>query len=184
MTQASLHNPVPPTTPDNNAHRGAWIWPAIVIGLLSLQVVICTVAFFVATADPSQVVVSNYHAKALAWDEQRAEQRAVAELGWQAALDISPEADMLGDRTVRLTLKDAQGEPLTGATVSASTYHFARANQLIEADLAEAAPGEYVARMNMRKPGRWSLTLDVTHGEDHYPITLEQQVGSTGWVPR
>lgn len=184
MTQASLHSPVPPVASDKDAHRGAWVWPAIVIGLLSLQVVICTVAFFVATADPSQVVVSNYHAKALAWDEYRAEQRAVAVLGWQTGVEVSPEADMLGDRTLRFSLNDAKGEPLTGARVSVITCHFARANQLIEADLTEAAPGQYVARINMRKPGRWSLTFDVTHGENHYPITLEQQVGSTGWAPK
>lgn len=184
MTQVSLHNPIPPTPSADEAHRGAWIWPTAVIGLLSLQVVICTVAFFVATSDPSQVVVSNYHAKALAWDEHRAEQRAVEALGWQLALDISEEADMLGDRTVSLTLKNAEGEPLAGAIVSAKTYHFARANQLVQAEMTEATPGQYFARMNIRKPGRWSFTFDIAHGENHHPITFEQQVGTTAWTPR
>lgn len=184
MTQAGLHNPIPPTPDTGDTHGGAWKWPTIVIGLLSLQIVICMVAFFVATADPSQVVVNNYHTKALAWDEHRAEQRAGEALGWHTELDIAEQADMLGDRTVRLSMKDAEGQPLVGATISVRAYHFARANQPVQAEMTEAAPGEYIVSMNMRKPGRWELTFDVTRGEDRYPIILQQQVGETKWVPR
>lgn len=184
MTQATINNPPPPTPNAGEPPRGAWIWPTIVVGLLSIQVVICMVAYFVATSDPSQVVVSNYHSKALAWDEYRAEQRAAAALGWSHELDIAHQADMLGDRTVRLSLNDADGQPLTDATVNVQAYHYARANQVVNAEMKEATPGTYVVQMQMRKPGRWALTFDVTRGEDHCPITLQQQVGSTGREPR
>lgn len=189
MTQLTTHtadqpSPEPGADAPGEAHGRAWVWPAIVIGLLSLQVVICLAAYIVATSDPSQVVVSNYHSKALAWDEHMAELRAGEALGWRAELVVSQEADMLGDRTVRLSLKDAQGEPLTGASVGVSAFHFARANKIIEADLQEAAPGEYVARMKMRKTGRWELAFVARRGEAVYPFTLQQQVGAGGWSPR
>lgn len=193
MTQLTTHTadqPSPEPGPDapgdtpEAAHGRAWVWPAIVIGLLSLQVVICLAAYIVATSDPSQVVVSDYHSKALAWDEHMAELRAGEALGWRAELVVSQEADMLGDRTVRLSLKDAQGEPLNGASVGIRAFHFARANIIVEADLKEAAPGEYVTRMKMRKTGRWELAFVVRRGEDVYPFTLQQQVGSDGWRPR
>lgn len=181
MTQAGIHNPIPSAPDSGDPPRGAWVWPAVVVGLLSLQVVICTAAYFVATSDPSQVVVSDYHSKALAWDEHRAEQRAAEALGWQHELDIAREADMLGDRIVRLSLLDADGQALTDATVRVQAYHFARANQVVQADLKEVSPGMYVVQMNMRRPGRWAMTFDVTRGDDHCPITVQPQVGPTAW---
>jgi nitrogen fixation protein FixH len=185
MTQATADSPAsePPPGPDP-AHRRAWVWPGIVIGLLTMQVIICLAAYLVATSDPSQVIVSNYHEKALAWDQHMAELRAGEALGWLAELKVAGEADMLGERTVRLSLKDAQGEPLTGASVGVSAFHFARADITFDTDLKEAVPGEYVGRLKMRKAGRWELSFVAQRGEDAYPFTLQRQVGTARWRPR
>ena len=179
MTQLTAQTP---SQPDGEEQHGpAWVWPAIVVGLLSLQIVICMIAFFVATSDPSQAIVRDYHTKALAWDEHMAELRAGEALGWDVELVVAEAADMLGDRTVRLSLKDAQGEPLTGASVSVIAFHLARASQVVEAELKEAAPGEYVTQMKMRKAGLWELAFQARRGEDVYPFTLKQQVGADRW---
>ncbi len=184
MTQITTPSPVSPAPGPQDAHGKAWVWPAIVIALLSLQIVICLVAYLVATGDPSQVVISNYHTKALEWDKYMAEQRAGDALGWQAELDVALEADMFGDRTVRLSMKDAGGEPLTGASIRVRAFHYARADQAVESELKEAAPGEYLAALNMRKAGRWELSFVVSRGEDTAPFTIRQQVGADNWSPR
>jgi nitrogen fixation protein FixH len=184
MTQLTAQSPSPtPPDSDGERHRGAWIWPTIVIGLLSFQVVICLIAYFVATADPSQVVVSNYHRKALAWDEHMAELRAGEALGWEAELVVAEGADMLGDRVVRLSLKDAEGDPLIGAAVTVNAFHYSRAKDIVKADLNEAAPGEYVGQMKVRKNGRWGFGFVASRGEDVYRFTLEAQVGPAVWRP-
>ena len=121
MTQFTAQTPPPApglgdsSGPDGEqGHGGAWIWPTIVVGMLGMQIILCSVAFFVATSDPSQAVVHDYHTKALAWDEHMAGLRAGEALGWSVELVVAESADMLGDRTIRLSLKDAQGGPLTG----------------------------------------------------------------------
>ncbi len=193
MTQLTAKTPPPgspPPAPGDSQPEGeekygpAWVWPAIVVGMLGVQIIICTISFFVATSDPSQAIVRDYHTKALAWDEHMAELRAGEALGWNVALVVAESADMLGDRTVRLSLKDAQGEPLTGASVSVVAFHLARASQVVEAELKEAAPGEYVTQMKMRKAGLWELGFVARRGEDVYPFTLKQQVGADRWAPR
>ena len=65
-----------------------------------------------------------------------------------------------------------------------SAFHFARASQVIEADLTEAAPGEYVTQIKMRKNGKWELAFVARLGDDVYPFTLHKLVGSDGWRPR
>ncbi len=191
MTQLTAQTPPPPgdspgDSPGdlNEEHGGAWIWPTIVLGLLGLQIVICLVAFVVATSDPSGAVVRDYHSKALAWDEHMAKQRAGEALGWGVALVVAERADMLGGRMVRLSMKDTQGEPLTGVAVGVSAFHLARASQVFDADMKEAAPGVYVTQMKMRKAGRWELVFVARRGEDVYSFTLRQQVGADGWKPR
>jgi len=183
MTQITAPNPVSPDPDPDVGHGKAWVWPGIVVALLFMQVLICVVGYLMANSDPSQVVVSNYHEKALAWDQHMAKLRAGEALGWKAELDIARDADMLGDRTVRLSIKDADGEPLTGAAVRVEAFHFSRADQVVQAELKEAAPGEYLASMKMRKTGRWDLDFVVQKGQDVDPFTLQHQVGPVRWVP-
>ncbi len=184
MTELTTHNPTPDRPGPDGKPGGAWIWPSIVLGLLAMQAVICFAAVFVATSDPSHAVVSDYHAKAVAWDQQMDERRAGETLGWQSQLDIALKADMLGDRITRLSLQDAQGGPLTGAAVTVSAFHHARANQVVEAELNETAPGEYLAQMKMRKAGLWELAFVVSRGEDVYRFSIKQQVGQAGGAPK
>lgn len=149
-----------------------------------MQVVICFAAVFFATSDPSHAVVLDYHAKAVAWDQYMAQRRAGEALGWASQLEVAQQADMLGDRVVRLSLQDAQGQPLTDASVELTIFHHARANDTLDAELPEAAPGEYVSQLNMRRPGLWAFEVQVTRGEEVYRYRLDQQVGPTTGGPR
>jgi nitrogen fixation protein FixH len=173
-----------PGTQLEDSQGRAWVWPAIVLGMLGMQIILCSVAYFVATSDPSQTVVHNYHTKALAWDEHQAQLRAGEALGWGVQFVVADRANLLGDRVVRLSLTDAQGDPLTGVSVSVKAFHFSRASDVVEADLVESASGEYVTEMKMRKAGRWELAFVTRLGEDVFPFTLQQQVGADGWKPR
>ena len=161
----------------------SWVWPTIIIGMLSVHALACLVVVFIATSDPTHAVVPDYHSKAVAWDEQQTAQRDSDALGWSSEIDVSLAADLKGARTVRLSLHDQDGEPVTNATVTLSAYHHARANDVVDAELKEAAPGEYVARMDMRRAGLWTFSLLAARDGDTYQAKTAQQVGEKGWRP-
>lgn len=167
----------------SGASGGAWLWPGIVIGILSVHASACLIVAYIATSDPSQAVVPNYHAKAVAWDAHRAEQRQSAALGWTCDIETAFKADMLGQRNLRISLRDADGAPLTGTVVSLSLYHHARANDVVNAQPKETAPGEYTAMIDMRRDGLWAFDIQVQHGADHYTAQINQQVGPKVWNP-
>lgn len=180
MTQT---NQKPVHAKSTGAPGRAWLWPGIVIGILSVHASACLIVAYIATSDPSQAVVPDYHAKAVAWDEHRAEQRTSEALGWTCDIETAFRADMLGQRNVRISLRDAEGKPLTGALVSLTLYHHARGNDVIEAEPQEAAPGEYTAMLDMRRDGLWAFDLQVQHGDDHFIAQINQQVGPKVWIP-
>lgn len=173
-----------PQAAQSNNHGGggrSWLWPGIVIGVLGVHASACLIVAYIATSDPSQAVVPDYHAKAVAWDAHRAEQRQSAALGWTCGIDVAMKADMLGQRNVRISLRDADDAPLTGAVVSLSLYHHARANDVIAAEPKEAAPGEYTVMLDMRRDGLWAFDVQVQHGDDHFTTQINQQVGPQVW---
>jgi nitrogen fixation protein FixH len=166
-------------TPDPEAKRSpAWVWPAIIIGMLAVHTLACLVVVFIATSDPSHAVIPDYHAKAVAWDEHRAKLRASGELGWACTIEAALAADLMGQRAVRVSLRDAAKQPLTGAAVKLTSYHHARANDVNEAEFKEGAPGEYVAMVDMRRDGTWRFDVAVTRGDDSFSAEIDQRVGS------
>ena len=74
------------TDPAVANRRAAWRWGTLVVGMLSLQVVLGVAAVFLATGDESVAVIPNYYDKALAWDQQMAQQQASESLGWDVEM--------------------------------------------------------------------------------------------------
>jgi len=179
MNDAVSNNPNPASS-----HRRAWVWPGIIIGMLSVHTLGCLIVVFIATSDPSHAVVSDYHAKAVAWDEQQAQQRASDALGWTTRIEVSLAADVFGQRTVRISISDADDKPLTNTAVTVNAYHHARANQVIESQPKESAPGEYLATMDMKRPGLWAFSIETRRGKAFYRYTTDLQVGPLDGSPR
>lgn len=162
-----------------NTHKLAWLWPGIIIGMLGVHTIGCLIVVYIATSDPSHAVVPDYHSKAVAWDQQQAQARASLRLGWSCTIETSLAADMFGQRTVRISLRNANDEPLTDAQVKLRTYHHARGNDVSEPEFKEGAPGEYVATVDMKRPGLWGFDVEVMHGDEVYTTEVDQQVGPT-----
>lgn len=171
-------------TDESDPRKRAWLWPGIIIGILTVHTIGCLIVVYIATSDPSHAVVSNYHAKAVAWDQHQAQARASTQLGWSCSIETAMQADMLGQRTVHISLRDADDQPLTKAQVKISTYHHARANDISEAEFNEGTPGEYTATVHMKRPGLWGFDVMVVHGDDTFTAQIDQQVGPRTRSPR
>lgn len=159
-------------TPTNtpNARRG-WNWPAMIVGLLGLQIVLCMIAVYLAVSDPTMAIEPDYYKKAVHWDDAAAERLQSDALGWTHELTLDPGADVLGRRAVSLKLAGQDGRPLTGAIVELEAFSRARASHRLTLTLVEQAPGNYTGLMPVRHDGLWEFVLTAARGREVYTQT-------------
>ncbi|HSL16658.1 MAG TPA: FixH family protein [Methylomirabilota bacterium] len=138
--------------------------PLLIAGALALHVIGSLVMVWIATTDDSYAVEPDYYAKALAWDERRAQEELNAELGWRLEFTVEPAAPG-ADPTVRATLTGASGEPITGAQIEVEAFSNVRRDDILTAVLGPAPEG-YRAALPMRGNGRWEFRFSVTRNED------------------
>ena len=140
------------------------LWPAIIAGALALHVIAMMVMVSFATSDDSYAVEPDYYRKALAWDEKRAQDRRNTELGWRLDFVVEP-AEPGSNPVLRVELTDADGAPLTGATVEVEAFANTRRDHILDATLT-ATPEGYEATLPMRRNGLWELRFQATRGSD------------------
>jgi nitrogen fixation protein FixH len=151
----------------------------MVVALLGMQVVLGFAAVTLATGDASFAVVPGYHEQALHWDENRALLRNSAALGWIDRISADATADVLGRRTLSIALQDESGRPLTHASVAATVFHHARANEVQNVSFVESAvPGRYSVELPMRQNGLWEVRLNATRGAKRFAMTRRIEVAA------
>lgn len=169
-----------PTAQPAPRPRGYYRWPAIIFALIGVQLLMGAITIYFATNDSSFAVVPDAYAKAVAWDDSAAANRASQALGWSHELRIG-SPDTVGDRYVFVTLKDAEGRPLEGAAVRGEAFHLARAADRRPLEFRVVSPGLYRAAGELRRDGRWVVQLTATRGDDVYRIDTQTHIGS--WRP-
>ncbi len=150
--------------------RRVWIWPALVVALLLVQVIISAVTLTVALSDPGFAVEPDYYNKALQWDESSATD--VARAGWTAELSL--DAPRGGERSLRLRLRDRDAQPVEHAAVDALFFHHARASERYLATLHPHGAGEYVSELSLDRPGVWEFRCSIR--SDGRLLTCRQRI--------
>jgi nitrogen fixation protein FixH len=125
--------------------------------------------------DPSFALESDYYRKAVSWDAQRELDRESAALGWQAQLEASP-----AEHTTRLRvqLKDASGDALTGSSVRVQAFANARAARQFEVALAETAHGIYEGELPSPASGLWEFRLEAARSTARFAKSVRLSVES------
>jgi nitrogen fixation protein FixH len=140
------------------------MWPYIIAGALALHVVGSMVMVYFATSNDSYAVEPDYYAKALHWDDKRAQDRANTALGWQLEFTVEPAAAGQ-DPTLRVELTSADGEPVTDAVVAVEAFSNVRRDDVLSSILAATDSG-YGSTLPMHGDGRWEFRFTVTRGDD------------------
>src|SRR5262245_15559818 len=138
------------------------LMPAMVFGLLGLNVCIVGVTVYLAHNDASFAVEPDYYRQAMAWNATAAQQRRNAELGWTAGVGLG--GTRAGERSVSVRLSGRDGAPIRGAAVDLVTFHSARAGRRLAATLMESADGRYETTLPIDRPGEWEFRLSVRRG--------------------
>jgi nitrogen fixation protein FixH len=95
--------------------------------------------------------------------------RAQAERGWTA--DLAVYRDSRGDAPVEVSIRDKEGQPVRGLTVSARLAHPALAREDRSVELVETTRGRYVGVIAGAKAGSWTLAVEATHGGERLYVS-------------
>lgn len=147
-------------------------WPAIIVGALTVHALAWIAVAVLATSNPSYAVEEDYYDKAVAWDAKRHQDAVNADLGWQLTADVEPPALPGGPALVQVTLADADGRPIDGATVDLETFHNVRADLILRGRLVGEGGGRYACELPMRRNGRWELRFEVHRGDEQFTAVV------------
>jgi nitrogen fixation protein FixH len=170
-TASPIPPPIPSMTPEERAafdkRRGRFMPWIIVAFFAGFVVILVDFAAFAINHPPSEVTPHAYD-KGLIYNQTLADADAQVKLGWKA--DVSYQAQRL-----RLILKDAQGQPLTGARAKAFFVNAAESRLDRSADLQPGEAGIYSAAAGLPR-GNWKIYVTAAKGADEYQVNISQEV--------
>lgn len=142
------------------ARGGGWRWIAAVVGLIGVNVGICTVTV-VAARRSQPPIEANYDAKALRWDDSSAQRAANRSLGWH----VQAGAERGGDGRVMLNVRvlDSSGRGIRIARVVA-TINADGAKERQELEMQSDDAGRYSAEMARSARGWWDVQIAAEAG--------------------
>ncbi len=150
-----------------------WVWPGLVMALLGAQLGMGAVAVTLATADPAWRVVPHYHEQALQWDGVVAARVASDRLGWKVSVEPEEWTTADGQRPLALTLLDALGRPVEGATVTVELWHHARPDALTTVRCEPSAePGRYLGTARLARTGLWQVEIAAERRDERFAKSL------------
>jgi nitrogen fixation protein FixH len=147
------------TVTSESRHRLFWV--GLILALLGGQMVLLTVAVYLAESDASFAIEPDYYRKGLNWDATAAQLRENVRLGWTLGLELGEKVSVLCERTVTCTLADKAGRPLDGATVDLIAFPHARGNERASATLIPAGDGRYESKVRFARRGLWEFRFVV-----------------------
>lgn len=144
-------------------------WPIGVVAILAATVGLNIYIYRVANDDPSFAIEPNYYQKAVHWDSTMDQMRANQTLGWHVAPTLGQFTPQSGAR-LQVTVTDAAGAVIQGATVRVAAFFNARANDVIDETLVRDSAG-YAVTLPVKYAGVWELQFDVQHGGQRFTST-------------
>ncbi|MFZ2620826.1 MAG: FixH family protein, partial [Alphaproteobacteria bacterium] len=137
-------------------------WARIVLTFLlsAFAVVVVVNGIFITLAVRSShgVTSPTAYEEGLAHNQTLHQKAQQAALGWQVVRQVSTFPANL-----TYTIANAQGHPLTGATVIAQILRPLSANVPVSLPLPETAAGTYTAPTTWPAAGQWQVNLTITH---------------------
>ena len=91
-------------------------------------------------------------------------------------VESNPNPAMMGDIELILSITDANGEPLEGATVDVSADHTGHSGMNMSGAATEQDAGKYAINANFSMSGTWLMTVYVRNDEIDYKEEIEFQV--------
>ena len=151
-----------------------WMW--VPVGLLLASTLGVGSLAMIAIRDPNFALEPNYYDKALHWDKTQAQAADNQRLGYRVEVAPRIAADAQGNATLSVRVADANGSAALGATVRATAFANAFAQDIRSLDLQPTGQGTYSAKLRAGHLGLWEFRLVVSSGSDQITSTLRSDV--------
>lgn len=161
------------------SHR-VWLWPMIVIGMLSAQLLVCGLTLFLALSDATFAVEPSYYAEATRWSQHAARTQNAKDLGWAVDLTVGNSLADSDTRPLAIALRDRDGTPLSAATVTCVVFHHAHGGDRATLTLRETDPGVYATMARLPWSGTWEFRLAATHAGQTLSATERREISAAG----
>lgn len=148
----------------------------VLLGLMAFFAVVFAaniVFVWLANESWSGLSTEDAYRKGLAYNDTLARAEVQRALGWQASTDIRARAD--GRHELVVTLREREGRPVDGRTVTANFRWPVSEGQDFTTALAQVGPGEYRAAFTPPTLGQWNLHVEVARG-DEAPFLIETRL--------
>jgi len=144
-------------------HTADWVWPGAVIGLILLGMTMTFGILYASRVDGGPEVIPDYYDRAVVWDDMAAERAASEALGWTASIERPDEGQL------RLTVRNADGEPISGVhgTVTLMRPHRAAAVEVIPFRV-DASNSAVDIPVTAHGSGLWDVHIEARRGKDRY----------------
>jgi FixH len=145
--------------------RARNFWVSFIVFMLGLQVAGGVTAIILASGDPSNAIVPNYHKAALNWDITHRERTLVDHLGWKVYTDIA-QAPLAEHSILTVNIRDAFNAPVTGLRLKVRMYHHARGKEIETKGMGELQDGTYQMETHFVRSGVYQLDIRIegSHG--------------------
>lgn len=134
----------------------------IAILAIALGVDITTIVLGSVTDDG--LVVEHYYKHGLNYDQERSARENRE--GWQVAMEVPKTA--LHEAPVKVTLRDKENRPLSGATVTLKLFRPTKAGYDQLVTLSETGSGRFEAPVTVPLEGLWDATVQIQQGDARY----------------
>ncbi|WP_339728003.1 FixH family protein [uncultured Gimesia sp.] len=157
-----------------------WTWCGVIFSFLGLQILLSSVAIFLSTSDPSNVIVEGYYEQALSWDQQRQTQAQSDALGWNSVVTLENSTELLSKPKLELSLLNQAGLPIKNSKVEGELFHHARAGDVFKIHFTETRPGHYAALVPIKQQGLWELSIAASGAAGTFQETKQFQFKTSG----
>lgn len=130
-------------------------WIALILGFFSIDIVIATIAITMAVQDPSFRSIPGFSQRSVHWGERQEKQMNLNKLGWK----IEVEPSHTTDKQLAIKITDGDGNPVSGAKLITSIFHYTRVAEQQSAPLIES-DNLYIANFDLAKPGYWNIDIE------------------------
>lgn len=151
--------------------RQGWFWAMVPVILLATTAVSVICVARIALDDPGFSVEKDYYKKSSRFDAEQRERASSLALGWhlQSELTVTGKSGQ-----VVVTLRDRDGQPMSGASLTAEAFAVSRGNLRQSLAFQETTAGRYQADMQNGRPGLWELRFVVQRGAERFTVTQKQ----------
>lgn len=151
--------------------RPGWWYPYIFVGVFLVVLAVNLIFMFSAIHTFSGLSTDQAYEKGLKYNEEIAAAKRQQQLGWTVGAEVMARAPSPASPhgvDVLVTVKDANGQPVTGLAGDASFIRPAQSGHDSSVTMAEQGQGRYLIAATLPFPGQWDMEVVARRGEASY----------------